>query len=192
MSYDISLVDPVTKEQLHSDVAHDMRGGTYQIGGTTELWLNVTGNYSRYYNEATEGDNRFAHEEISGYNKDFTPGPLVTLYGIQGIYGKTGAESIPMIKDMIDRIEQKYKTDNREWVVSRRERKVYFDENGVCMDLHAAIKSGRLNTEKTVEYDISEGDTSNYWTDTAANALRPLHQLIAMARIRPDGIWEGD
>ena len=128
MSYDISLVDPVTKEQLHSDVAHDMRGGTYQIGGTTELWLNVTGNYSRYYNEATEGDNRFAHEEISGYNKDFTPGPLITLYGIQGIYGKTGAESIPMIKDMIDRIEQKYKTDNGEWVVGRRERKVYFDE----------------------------------------------------------------
>ena len=60
------------------------------------------------------------------------------------------------------------------------------------MDLHAAIKSGRLNTEKTVEYDISESDTSNYWTDTAANALRPLYQLIAMARIRPDGIWEGD
>lgn len=28
MSYDIRLVDPVTKEPLHSDVAHDMRGGT--------------------------------------------------------------------------------------------------------------------------------------------------------------------
>lgn len=38
MSYDIRLVDPVTKEPLHSDVTHDMRGGTYQIGSTTELW----------------------------------------------------------------------------------------------------------------------------------------------------------
>ena len=174
MSSDIKLVDPVTKEQLHSDVAHDMRGGTYQIGGTTELWLNITGNYSRYYYEATDGDD------------SFTDG------GIRGIYGKSGAESIPMLKDMIDRIEKKYKTESGEWAVSHRERKVYFDENGVCMDLHAAIKSGRLNTEKTVEYDISEGDTSNYWNATAANAIRPLYQLIALAQIRPDGIWDGD
>ena len=46
MSYDISLVDPVTKEQLYSDVAHDMRGGTYALGGTTELWLNITWNWT--------------------------------------------------------------------------------------------------------------------------------------------------
>ena len=65
MSYDISLVDPVTKEQLHSDVAHDMRGGTYALGSTTELWLNITWNYAHYYYEATDGDKRFAHEEIT-------------------------------------------------------------------------------------------------------------------------------
>ena len=48
------------------------------------------------------------------------------------------------------------------------------------------------HTVETEEYEISEGDTTNYWEDTAANALRPLYQLIAMARIRPDGVWEGD
>ena len=48
MSYDIRLVDPVTKEPLHTKVNHDMRGGMYDMGGTTELWLNITWNYAHY------------------------------------------------------------------------------------------------------------------------------------------------
>ena len=194
MSYDIRLVDPVTKEQLHSDFAHDMRGGTYQIGGTTELWLNITWNYAHYYYEATDGDPRFAHDEISAYYADGTTGPVKTEYAIRGIYGKTGAESIPMLEDMINKIESTYKDESGEWKTARRKRRVVYDEDGIRtkMDVYEADRSNIEYTVKVEEYDISEGDTSNYWTDTAANALRPLHQLIAMARIRPDGIWEGD
>ena len=47
MSYDIHLCDPVTHEALQTDVPHDMRGGTYAMGGTTGLWLNVTYNYGK-------------------------------------------------------------------------------------------------------------------------------------------------
>ena len=32
----------------------------------------------------------------------------------------------------------------------------------------------------------------DYWTATEGNAKRPLLQLLAMARMRPDGIWKGD
>ena len=39
---------------------------------------------------------------------------------------------------------------------------------------------------------ISEGPCDDYWEATAANAIRPLHQLIAMAKLRPDGVWDGD
>ena len=193
MSYDISLVDPVSKEQLYSDVAHDMRGGTYALGGTTELWLNITWNYAHYYYEATDGDKRFAHEEITGYTNG-EPDGVETRYGIRGIYGKTGAESIPMLEDMINKIESTYKDESGEWKTARRKRRVVYDENGnrTKMDVYEADRSNIEYTVKVEEYDISEGDTSNYWTDTAANALRPLYQLIAMARIRPDGIWEGD
>ena len=42
MSWDISLTDRVTGEVLHSDSPHMMRGGTFMLGGTTELWLNIT------------------------------------------------------------------------------------------------------------------------------------------------------
>ena len=40
--------------------------------------------------------------------------------------------------------------------------------------------------------DISEGPCDDYWEATAANAIRPLYQLIAMAKLRPDGVWDGD
>lgn len=48
--------------------------------------------------------------------------------------------------------------------------------------------------------DISEEDRRNcerqgctgYWMPTRANAIRPLYQLLALAQMRPDGIWEGD
>ena len=49
MSYDISLKDPVTKETIEVKDAHFMRGGTYALGGTKELWLNVTYNYGRIF-----------------------------------------------------------------------------------------------------------------------------------------------
>ena len=44
MSYDIHLNDPVTKQTLELDDPHFMRGGTYVVGGTKELCLNITYN----------------------------------------------------------------------------------------------------------------------------------------------------
>lgn len=118
MSYDIDLTDPVSGETLHVDSPHDIRGGTYVMGGTTELSLNVTYNYSRHYYR-TLGDN-----------------------GIRTIYGMTGAESLSMLKA-------------------------------------AAEQLGN---------DV-DGD---YWKPTEGNAKRALLQLVALAQLRPDGVWKGD
>ena len=49
------------------------------MGGTKELWLNVTYNYGHFY----------YRPEVFGEN------------GIRSIYGKTGAESIPMLEKAI-------------------------------------------------------------------------------------------
>lgn len=32
----------------------------------------------------------------------------------------------------------------------------------------------------------------DYWIPTKENAIRPLYKLIELAKMRPDGIWEGD
>lgn len=39
---------------------------------------------------------------------------------------------------------------------------------------------------------LGDDTTSNYWDATEGNAKRPLYQLLAMAQMRPDGIWDGD
>ena len=51
MSYDVDFCDPVSKKVIELDEPHFMRGGTYAIGGTKELTLNITYNYSGNYSK---------------------------------------------------------------------------------------------------------------------------------------------
>lgn len=80
MSYDITLNEPVSKEVINLGDTHMIHGGTYCMGGTSDAWLNITYNYSNHY-----------------YN-------VFGEKGIRTIYGMTGAESIPIIKDAISKL----------------------------------------------------------------------------------------
>lgn len=118
MSYDISLCDPVTKEVLLLEFPHQMRGGTYVMNGTNEAWLNITYNYGKIF------------RKVMGEE------------GIRSIYGKSGAESIPILQSAIAQLGN----------------------------------------------DVS----SDYWEATEGNAKKALCQLLALAQMRPDGVWDGD
>ena len=39
---------------------------------------------------------------------------------------------------------------------------------------------------------LKDDATNDYWEDTEGNAKRALIQLLVLAKIRPDGIWDGD
>lgn len=117
MSYDIELVHPITGDILHLDEPHQLKGGTYAVGGTTEASLNVTYNYSQHFYAVLDD-------------------------GIRSIYGMTGADSIPVLQAAADQL-----ADN----------------------VHP-----------------------NYWEATEGNAKAALLQLIALAKMRPDGVWQGD
>lgn len=119
MGYDIRLLDPVSKDVIKLGEPHFMQGATYLVGGNRELSLSVTYNYAEiYYN--------FIDKEK----------------GIRKIYGMTGLESISILEQAIDKLED----------------------------------------------DVSD----NYWHSTEGNAKRALIQLVTMAKMRPDGIWDGD
>ena len=67
------------------------------------------------------------------------------------------------------------------------------DEEGNELEgIEIFLKKKTPVNEEIIEYEIKEGDTSDYWLPTAANALRPLYQLIALAKMRPDCIWDGN
>lgn len=89
MSYDIYLVDPITRRVLELDAPHQMRGGTYSMGGTTEAHLNITYNYGGHFYRV--------FEELPA------PRPLAPAWmheeggpvgGIRTLYGLSGAESL--------------------------------------------------------------------------------------------------
>ena len=82
MGYDIYLNDPVTKEPIQFDKPHNIFGGNMIVGGTAEAWLHITYNYSAHFKLAFGNDN-----------------------GVRGIYSKTGAESIPILKAAIDDLQ---------------------------------------------------------------------------------------
>lgn len=86
MSYDIYLRDPVSKEVIELQEPHHIQGGTYQLGGSKELWLNITYNYSKFYHLHNEEDIRI-------------------------IYGKTGQESIKILEEMAKKIYDVYGPD---------------------------------------------------------------------------------
>ena len=178
MSYDIYLEDPVTGKVAEVP-GHLMYGGTYQAdyhpeSGTftpalnTEADLNITYNYGHDYYEI--------YEEA----------------GIRAIYGVSGFDSILMLEKMITFLNEKYKK-NGEWIRTKRKKTIYYDENGNEIEgIVALINKITPVRKEEVEFEVNEGDTSDYWMDTAANAIKPLYQLIALAKMRPDCIWDGD
>lgn len=206
MSYDIELINKETKEVAKMEHPQYIRGGTVPAKMNMETCrlehdiqvearINITYNYSRYYYEATEGDERFAHDEVSAYYADGTTGPIETQYGIRGLYGKTPSESIPMLMSMIINIENKYKNEKGEWIETERKKVAYF-KNGVELDNPISeILHGEYLDRKEEKYMISEGDTSDYWQATAANAIKPLLDMLVMATdnlLEKDVIWSGD
>ena len=118
MSYDLGLKDQITGEWLELDEPHQMKGGTYQLGGCETAQLNITYNYGKHLRKVLgEG-------------------------GIRSLYGKTGAETVPVLE--------------------------------------------------TATAALADTVADNYWESTEGNTKRALLQCLALARLRPDGVWDGD
>lgn len=85
MSYDIFFKDKKGKTIAFKE-PKDIRGGTYQMGGTTEAWLNITYNYSKHF---------------YGFWKD----------GIRSLYGKTAIEVIEEIEKVLPKLKDDISND---------------------------------------------------------------------------------
>lgn len=61
--------------------------------------------------------------------------------------------------------------------------------------LKSAIHVLELMTEDISEEERARREAqgvTGYWMPTRQNAIKPLYRLLALAQMRPDGIWEGD
>lgn len=69
MSYDIRILDPVTREPVILEHIHCVQGGTYAEHGTNELWFNITYNYAPFYYRAEtlgESTKEYGEEPVDG------------------------------------------------------------------------------------------------------------------------------
>lgn len=106
MSYDIDLLDPITRETLMLPEPHHMRGGTYAVGGSREASLNVTYNYVEHFHRV--------FDPVSPPPQDAPQWMRERgiVEGIRTIYGMTGAQSIPVLERAIsmlgDDVDENY------------------------------------------------------------------------------------
>jgi len=77
MSYNLEFYNK-HGQLIQLDEVHQFAGGTCQLGGTAQAWLNVTYNYGKFYRDI------FGPE------------------GLQSLYGKTAKELIPILQRAIN------------------------------------------------------------------------------------------
>lgn len=95
MSYDIDLLDPITKKIIEIKDAHFLRGGTYKMGGSTELSLNITYNYSKILHQVLQPKS--------------TPSEFKS--GIRSLYGMTALEATPILETAISTLKDDFDED---------------------------------------------------------------------------------
>ena len=93
---DFDLCDPVTKKVLEIEEKHEIKGGTYCAGGTTEMTLNITYNYSDIINRKMD-ELGIGEEDSSSYAYYFS--------------GKTGTETIEPLKKIISSLKDNVDED---------------------------------------------------------------------------------
>lgn len=91
MGWDAMLTDPVTGTTLELEEPHQMRGGTYCVGGTRRAKLSVTYNYGKHYARVMRG-------------------------GLDALDGMSGAESISILTAAIEALGRD--VDKNYWVAS--------------------------------------------------------------------------
>ena len=80
-----------------------------------------------------------------------------------------------------------------EWNTTKREETIFYDENGKKIeDLTDYIFNKKKYESRKEIVERYEGYNTDYWKPTAANAIKPLYQLMTLAKMRPDCIWDGD
>lgn len=164
MSYDICLTDSVTEETLKLPYGILKTSCNYKSAV-------LDGHLTQIPEDDADLSITFNYSE---YYYEAVPDEEDNPGGIKRLDGLTGLEAIDFLDNMIQTIRSKYTRDGK-WITTRRKVYKYFGED--------------KKVPVVAFVNRFEGDTSDYWEPTAANAIRPLYQLVVMSKLRPDGVW---
>ena len=63
---------------------------------------------------------------------------------------------------------------------------------GLTGDRSIPVLQKIINSIREKYYWTVDDIVNDYWEEHPSNAIKPLYQLIEMAKMRPNGIWDGD
>lgn len=190
MGWDIRLKDRKTGDTIQTAAPMVLFGSNLRcdenlrVIAQRDAAFSATFNYSKYYYEAAERLPAFWRIDKDGESENL---------GFRAFDGLAPWDSIVMLKDLIDGIINRYRRDDGTWFDSERKKQVFYDEQGHEMEPSLALLRGYSSSEELVYY-VNEGDRSDYWESTAANALAILHQMLLLASDvyarQLDCVWE--
>lgn len=187
MSYSVEIADPKTKCTIEIDHKHHIKGGTYCLGGTNRLELDITYNYSAFYQRpevlgASEQEKKEHDEEwISEHT------------GLRRLAGmEVGAASLLLLKAI------------------KKLRLLHIDENGEPYDMETKYSANTLKKLKELNKSLAkamrEGNHEDaeiikdkihfmesfcqrplgYWAPTEVNARDALTDLLNLCLLAPN------
>ena len=168
MSYDIYIKDAKTGERITFENPHDVQGGTYQLGGCREAWLNITYNYSKFYRDHIDAEQ-----------------------GIRWLYGKTVAECVPILMKARDELGTERNTSPF-WQLNIMANDSWKAWNERIGDLDLDAPENRQLLQEAINVDAVR-DGGAYWKPTPGNAGAALNDLICIAVMCPAiSVFDGD
>ncbi len=179
MSYDLELIDLKTGKVLELDEPHYFSGGTFQVGGTTELRYNITYNYAKIFY------------------------PLLGEKGIRFLYGQTGEQVIPILEQAIAKLDGTFfvpelnekEKEKLALLEQLRDAAKKLEDHESYYAGFGGIPIEKARLLKSIEHFTSEETLkveNNYWKCTEENVKKALTVLLEMSKLRPEGIWQGD
>lgn len=187
MSYSVEIEDPETGEVLETQQPHTIKGGTYCLGGTTCLELNITYNYSAFFQRpdvlgATD-------EEKQLHDKDW----ISDHTGLNRLVGLTVAEAIPLVSSAIRVLKNEHldKDGNPYDMVTKYSKETQADIDSLRLEYARAIKADKHEEADQIleKLDFLEKYCTRaigYWAPTEANTKAALMNLLNLLMLAPD------
>jgi hypothetical protein len=187
MSYSVEIQDPETGEALETQQPHTIKGGTYCLGGTTRLELNITYNYSAFFQRpdvlgATD-------EEKQLHDKDW----ISDHTGLNRLVDLTVVEAIPLVSSAIRVLKNEHlDKDGKPYdMVTKYSEETQADIDFLRLKYARAIKADKHEEADQIleKLDFLEKYCTRaigYWAPTEANTKAALMNLLNLLMLAPD------
>lgn len=187
MSYSLEIQNPETGEVLETEHPHAIIGGTYCLDGTTRLELNITYNYSAFFQRpevlgATD-EEKATHDDE--WIKEHT--------GLHRLVGMTVVDAVPLVSSAIRALKNEHLDKNGEPydMVTKYSTKTQADIAALQTEYELAWRAGRHDDAEYIleRIDFLEKFCTRplgYWAPTEANAKAALMNLLSLLMLAPE------